>query len=82
MKLMEVIPENPKYGYQPSLDTKSFYGFVGLKNLGATCYMNSMLQQFYMTPQFRYGILKVDDKLDPNIVETKKFGNIDDNMLH
>eukprot|EP01022_Parablepharisma_sp_SALTPOND_P031230 TRINITY_DN78_c0_g1_i1.p1 TRINITY_DN78_c0_g1~~TRINITY_DN78_c0_g1_i1.p1 ORF type:complete len:2462 (-),score=272.77 TRINITY_DN78_c0_g1_i1:2173-9558(-) len=34
--------------------------FVGLKNLGATCYMNSSLQQLFMIPQFRKGIVEAD----------------------
>jgi len=28
-------------------------GFVGLCNQGATCYMNSLIQALYMTPEFR-----------------------------
>ncbi|XP_041474973.1 ubiquitin carboxyl-terminal hydrolase 24-like isoform X2 [Lytechinus variegatus] len=31
--------------------------YVGLKNGGATCYMNSVIQQLYMTPGIREGIL-------------------------
>lgn len=64
------------------MNTKSFYGFVGLKNLGCICYMNAMLQQFFMTPTFRYAILMANDNLDPEMVEVKKFGMVDDNPLH
>ena len=32
--------------------------FVGLSNQGATCYMNSLLQTLYMTPQFRAALYK------------------------
>lgn len=35
-------------------------GFVGLKNPGCTCYMNSVLQQLYMIPCFRKLLLEVD----------------------
>lgn len=33
-------------------------GLVGLKNQGATCYLNSLLQLFYLTPEFRRMIYK------------------------
>merc|ERR1712228_868797 len=43
--------------YCPEKSVKSDRGFVGLKNLGSTCYMNSLLQQFYMIPHFRNAII-------------------------
>ena len=32
-----------------------------MQNLGCTCYMNSMMQQFYMLDEMRYGILSVEE---------------------
>jgi len=32
--------------------------YIGLRNLGATCYMNSSLQQLFMIPLFRYKIME------------------------
>ena len=32
-------------------------GFVGLKNGSATCYMNAVFQQLFMTPRVRMAIL-------------------------
>lgn len=36
-----------------SYDSKKETGFVGLKNQGATCYLNSLLQSLYFTNSFR-----------------------------
>jgi len=35
------------------LQQKSKTGFVGLSNQGATCYLNSLIQTLYMTPELR-----------------------------
>ena len=54
-------------------------GFVGIRNLQCICYMNSMLQQFFMVPSFRYNLLQVLDNIAPN---TNNQSNVDDNFLH
>ena len=61
------------------------FGYVGLKNLGSICYLNSTLQQFYMIPTLRYIILKLNDKVEITIKDFDKFKSdeqIDDNMFH
>jgi hypothetical protein len=47
-------------------DSKKETGFVGLKNQGATCYMNSLLQTLYHIPYFR--------KVGPRFVESTHRG--------
>lgn len=42
----------------PDVDARPPSGYVGLKNAGATCYMNSVLQQLYMQPELRAGLLR------------------------
>jgi ubiquitin C-terminal hydrolase len=44
---------------------KNKRNYKGLSNIGATCYMNSLLQTLFMTPEFRYNIYKW--KYDPKI---------------
>lgn len=45
--------------------TKSASGYVGLKNLACTCYINSLLQQLYMMPDLRKQILDLQaDELE------------------
>ena len=65
--LLQQVKKPKKAGYQPKLDTRS-NGFVGLRNLGSICYMNSMLQQFFAIPAFRYSVLAIQDACPENPV--------------
>lgn len=49
-----------EWDYLPPVGPRPPKGFVGLKNAGATCYMNSILQQLYMLENIRVGILAAD----------------------
>src|SRR5690242_9155824 len=50
-------------------DEKSSSGYTGLKNLGCTCYMNSLLQQFFMIPHLRESILACPDNHPINKID-------------
>ena len=48
-----------EWEYVPPVGNRPMGGFVGLKNAGATCYMNSVLQQLFMVENIKRGILGV-----------------------
>ena len=87
-KLLQIISSLNNRNYSPNNRGKKekkpkSFGYVGLKNIGCICYMNSILQQMYMVPSFRYAIMACDDKKSPN-PQTSFFNNnlYDDNLLH
>jgi ubiquitin carboxyl-terminal hydrolase 7 len=45
-------------------DSKMETGFVGLRNQGATCYMNSLLQSLYFTNYFRRAVYQIPTEDD------------------
>lgn len=56
-----------EWDYLPPVGPRPPTGFVGLKNAGATCYMNSVLQQLYMVESIRVNLLAADGAAtDPN----------------
>ena len=53
------------YNYlDATYDSKAMTGFVGLKNQGATCYMNSLLQTLYHLPLFRHLLYSLPTSTD------------------
>ena len=49
-----------EWEYLPPVGPRPANSFVGLKNAGATCYMNSVLQQLFMVEAIREGVLAAD----------------------
>ena len=43
--------------------------FVGIRNLGCICYMNSILQQLFMLPKFRHLALNLEASKEQSVVD-------------
>ncbi|KAJ0401142.1 hypothetical protein ATCC90586_000242 [Pythium insidiosum] len=48
------------WSFSPTEELKAETPFAGLQNPGCVCYMNSLLQQLFMIPSFRCGLLSTD----------------------
>jgi ubiquitin C-terminal hydrolase len=79
--LRDHIRKPDKFAYTPVSNAKSSAGYVGLKNLGNICYMNSVMQQFYHVPEVRRGVLRAVVEEDEEGKEGKegKDGKVQDN---
>lgn len=53
-----------EWEYLPPIGPRPPKGFVGLKNAGATCYMNSVLQQMFMIEPIRTYLLAAEGAAD------------------
>ena len=66
--------DDEKNGYSPKGESISPVGFVGLKNLSCLCYINSVIQQFFMIPLFQNAILSLP--IDPSLKEEEDNDNL------
>ncbi len=66
--------DEEKNNYSPKSESISSTGYVGLKNLSSLCYMNSVIQQFFMIPLFRNAILSLP--IDPSLKEEEDNDNL------
>ncbi|KFX95987.1 hypothetical protein V490_03572 [Pseudogymnoascus sp. VKM F-3557] len=51
-------------------DSKKETGYVGLKNQGATCYLNSLLQSLYFTNAFRKAVYQIPTEDEENLANS------------
>ncbi len=63
--VLEGVTRVNKYRYKADNDARSSTGYLGIFNLTCLCYMISMLQQLFMIPRFRYGVLAADANVRP-----------------
>lgn len=60
----ERLPDVPAWGALSGYDSRKETGYVGLRNQGATCYMNSLLQTLYHTAAFTQAVFQLPTEGD------------------
>lgn len=81
LPLINLVKRQEKWNYSPPGQIEKASKYVGLYNPACICYMNSMLQQFFMIPPLRYNLLCVEDNI-PEDLQDHRGAKIDDNVLH
>ena len=77
MKIWEELDNHHKIGFWKTnkkenwkLEPKGIYErkYIGLENMTCTCYMNSIIQQFFMIPMLRETILSIEVKNNDTVL--------------
>ena len=58
LNLNNNIKKTQKHKRDENANDEEKVKYIGLRNQGATCYLNSLIQTLFMTPEFRYEIFK------------------------
>ena len=78
VEVQPAAPPAPLVDY--AYDSKRATGFVGLKNQGATCYMNALLQVYYHVRALRHAVYRVptagDDSLSMPLQLQRVFASL------
>lgn len=67
--LVSKLRSPTKVGNFRSGKKNNIMGYLGLINQGATCYMNSSLQQLYMVPELRQKILQANASINEELLK-------------
>ncbi|GAM23819.1 hypothetical protein SAMD00019534_069940 [Acytostelium subglobosum LB1] len=59
-EIMERVDPTNDWNYSPIDREKTIYNYVGLKNQGTTCYMNSLLQQLFHSTSLKESVLELN----------------------
>eukprot|EP01116_Phalansterium_solitarium_P000716 TRINITY_DN10564_c0_g1_i1.p1 TRINITY_DN10564_c0_g1~~TRINITY_DN10564_c0_g1_i1.p1 ORF type:complete len:1509 (+),score=570.89 TRINITY_DN10564_c0_g1_i1:105-4631(+) len=62
----DTAPDLQRWNFVPDDAQRSDAGYVGIKNLGCICYAIALVQQLFMLPKFRRGILSIDVEVKPD----------------